>query len=44
MTVVARTHDRAIAENGVEHRRVLIANERAILSKAGVADHATAKA
>lgn len=28
MTVVPRTHDRAMAENGVEHLRVLIANER----------------
>ena len=28
MTVASRSHDRAMAENGIEHLRVLIANER----------------
>jgi AmiR/NasT family two-component response regulator len=28
MTLAARSHDRAMAENGIEHLRVLIANER----------------
>jgi two-component system, response regulator / RNA-binding antiterminator len=28
MALVPRPHDRALAENGVEHLRVLIANER----------------
>jgi hypothetical protein len=28
MTVAARSHDRAMAENGIGHLRVLIANER----------------
>jgi response regulator NasT len=28
MTLTARSHDRAMAENGIEHLRVLIANER----------------
>jgi len=28
MTLASRSHDRAMAENGIEHLRVLIANER----------------
>src|SRR5690242_20784839 len=28
MTLGSRSHDRAMAENGIEHLRVLIANER----------------
>src|SRR6188472_2358104 len=28
MTLASRSHDRAMAENGIEHHRVLIANER----------------
>src|SRR5213079_3451908 len=28
MTLASRSHDRAMSENGIEHLRVLIANER----------------
>src|SRR2546421_10816322 len=28
MTLASRSHDRAMVENGIEHLRVLIANER----------------
>ena len=28
MALASRSHDRAMAENGIEHLRILIANER----------------
>ena len=30
MTLASRSHDRAMAENGIDHLRVLIANEGSV--------------